>query len=109
MVGIPAAFDLDACPFLITEDGRVRSDNDFIFYNHPKSTDGSVEHTGDNTTGEPDNEEIVRYDLNEDFSIETTMILGEVYRHGGGWKFHAVGQGFAGGLEALAKNFRVNV
>lgn len=44
-------FDLDASVFLLKEDGKVRSSNDFVFYNNLKSPDGSVEHTGDNTTG----------------------------------------------------------
>ena len=47
-----AAFDLDASAFLVKLDGKVRSDSDFIFYNQPKSPCGSVEHTGDNKTGE---------------------------------------------------------
>lgn len=53
--------------------------------------------------------EIARYDLSEDSSTETAMIFGEMYRHDGGWKFKAVGQGFAGGLASLATNFGVNV
>ncbi len=56
-----------------------------------------------------DNSEIVRYDLSEDFSIETALIFGEVYRNAGEWKFRAVGQGFQGGLGAMAKNYGVNV
>lgn len=47
-----AAFDLDASLFMLDETGKVRSDSDFIFYNNKTSADGSVEHTGDNTTGE---------------------------------------------------------
>ena len=47
-------FDLDASAFLLTESGKVRGDADFIFYNNLKSTDGSVEHTGDNRTGAGD-------------------------------------------------------
>lgn len=46
--------------------------------------------------------EIARFDLSEDASTETAMIFGELYRHGAEWKFKAVGQGFAGGLAALA-------
>jgi len=53
--------------------------------------------------------EVVRFDLSEDASVETAMILGEVYRHGTDWKFRAVGQGFKGGLGPLAKNYGVNV
>ena len=45
-------FDLDASVFLVTAEGKVRNDSDFIFYNNLKSLDGSVEHTGDNRTGE---------------------------------------------------------
>ena len=39
------------------------------------------------------NEEIIRYDLGEDFSIETAVVVGEIYRHNGEWKFNAIGQG----------------
>jgi tellurium resistance protein TerD len=53
--------------------------------------------------------EITRYDLNEDASVETAMIFGEVYRHNADWKFRAVGQGFKGGLGPLAKSFGVSV
>lgn len=153
-------FDLDASVFLLGESGKVRGDHDFIFYNQLKSSDGSVEHTGDNRTGEGEGDdeavkvnlsqvpaevtklsvvatihdatarkqnfgmvqnafirivddsngrEISRYDLAEDCSVETAMIFGEVYRHGGEWKFRAVGQGYQGGLAALARNFGVNV
>lgn len=52
---------------------------------------------------------IARYDLSEEASIETAMIFGEIYRYGNEWKFKAVGQGFKGGLAALAKNFGVNI
>jgi tellurium resistance protein TerD len=154
-----ADFDLDASGFLLNEAGKVRSDSDFIFYNQLKSSDGSVEHTGDNLTGEgegddeaikvdltrvpaeiqkvavavtihdadnrkqnfgmvqnafirvvndSDNKEIARYDLSEDYSTETALIFGEVYRHGAEWKFRAVGQGFQGGLAPLARNYGVN-
>lgn len=155
-----AAFDLDGSAFLLGENGKVRSDADFIFYNQSKSTDGSVEHTGDNRTGEGEGDdeqivvdlsrvpadiskiavtvtiheadvrgqnfgmissafircvdannqsEIARFDLSEDASVETAMIFGEIYRHNGDWKFKAIGQGFKGGLGALAKNYGVNI
>ena len=55
------------------------------------------------------NEEVARFDLSEDASIETAMIFGEIYRHNGEWKFKAIGQGFKGGLGPLAQNFGVNV
>ncbi len=155
-----AAFDLDASLFMLKEDGKVRSDTDFIFYNNSKSSDGSVEHMGDNRTGagEGDDEvikvdfekvpaeiakivvgvtihqamerkqnfgmvsaafirvvnqdnknEIVRYDLSEDFSTETSVLFGEVYRYGSEWKFRALGQGFNGGLGPMAQSYGVNV
>ena len=153
-------FDLDASAFLLNSTGKVRSDADFIFYNQAKSADGSIQHAGDNRTGdgEGDDEsivieldkvpadiekisvcvtihdaearrqnfgmvssayvrcvnaegsaEIARFDLSEDASVETAMIFGEIYRHNGEWKFKAIGQGFAGGLGPIAKNFGVNI
>ena len=53
--------------------------------------------------------ELVRYDLGEDFSIETSGVVGELYRHNGEWKFNAIGSGFNGGLAALCINYGVNV
>ncbi len=55
------------------------------------------------------NEEVARYDLSEDYSIETAMIFGEIYRHNNEWKFKAVGQGYEGGLHALATGFGINI
>jgi len=155
-----ADFDLDASVFMVNAEGRVRSDADFIFYNNAKSSDGSVEHTGDNKSGagegddeavkvnlagvpgdvgkivfavtihdaesrrqnfgmvsnafvrvvnQDDSKELARYDLSEDASTETAMIFAELYRHGAEWKFRAIGQGFAGGLGPLARNYGVNV
>jgi len=59
----------------------------------------------DETTGE----ELIRYDLGEDYSIETAVIVGELYRNNGEWKFNAIGSGFQGGLAALCSNFGVSV
>ncbi|WP_276832663.1 TerD family protein, partial [Frischella perrara] len=53
--------------------------------------------------------EIARFDLSEDASTETAMVFGELYRHGSEWKFRAVGQGFAGGLSAMASQYGVSV
>lgn len=53
--------------------------------------------------------EIVRYDLGEDFSIETALVFGELYRHNNDWKFRAVGQGYTTGLAGIARDFGVNV
>lgn len=154
-----AAFDLDACLFAVKEDGKVRSDADFVFYNQPKWEGDVIEHMGDNTSGAgegddeairvdvsripveiekmvvavtihdaetrkqsfgmvsnafmrvvnaDDNSEIARYDLSEDFSTETALIFGELYRKDTEWKFRAVGQGFAGGLGPLARSHGVS-
>lgn len=153
-------FDLDASLFLVQATGKVPGDDHFVFYNQLRSPCGSVEHTGDNRTGEGDgddealnvnltavpqsitrlvvavtihdaearrqnfgqvegaymrivnsetNAEIARFDLSEDYSTETAMVFGEVYRHNGEWKFKAVGQGYAGGLHSLCLQHGVNV
>ncbi|RDF08057.1 TerD family protein [Haemophilus sputorum] len=54
-------------------------------------------------------EEIVRFDLSEDYSTETAMVFGEIYRHNGEWKFRAIGQGYTGGLYSLCQQYGVNV
>ena len=54
-------------------------------------------------------EEMLRYDLGEDFSIETAAVFGELYRHNGEWKFNAIGSGFQGGLAALCSNYGIEV
>ncbi|MDR1349388.1 MAG: TerD family protein [Zoogloeaceae bacterium] len=153
-------FDLDASAFLLADNGKVRNDEDFIFYNKLVSDCGSVEHTGDNRTGAGDGDdealkielgkvpsaikriaitvtihdaqnrrqnfgqvsnafmrivnldndvEIARFDLSEDYSTETAMIFGEIYKHNDEWKFKAVGQGYSGGLEAMCQQFGVSV
>ncbi len=155
-----SAFDLDASAFLLNAEGKVRNDNDFIFYNNRTSTDGSIVHQGDNRTGagdgddevmtvdlnnihpavqkiafsvtihdadirkqnfgqvsnafiriinKADGKEIARYDLSEDYSIETALTFGELYRLGSEWKFKAIGQGFSGGLATMANHYGVNV
>ncbi|MCI4066017.1 TerD family protein [Micromonospora sp. R77] len=155
-----APFDLDASALMLNAAGRIISDEHFVFFNNLVSPDGSVEHTGDNLTGEGDGDdesikvnlagmsaetdrvvitvsiydadsrgqsfgqvrnayirilnqadgaELARYDLSEDASTETAMIFGELYRHGGDWKFRAVGQGYVSGLAGIARDFGVNV
>ena len=54
-------------------------------------------------------EEMLRYDLGEDFSIETAAVFGELYKHGAEWKFNAIGSGYQGGLAALCANYGVDV
>jgi tellurium resistance protein TerD len=152
-------FDLDASLFMLTTSGKVRTDLDFIFYNHLKSSCGSILHTGDNRTGAGDGDdeelhvffdkvpplidrlvvavtihdesdelnfgqvrdafirvvnldndvEIARFDLSEDYSTETAMIFGELYRRDKEWKFRAIGQGFNGGLYELCLKHGVQV
>ena len=58
---------------------------------------------------EANNTELIRYDLGEDFSIETAVVIGELYRNNGEWKFNAIGSGFQGGLAALCGHFGKNV
>ena len=70
---------------------------------------GQVENAFIRIVNEATNEELLRYDLGEDFSIETAVVVGELYRHNGGWKFNAIGSGFQSGLAALCVNFGVNV
>ena len=152
-------FDLDACAFLLGSNEKVISDQHFIFYNNLTSPDAgkSVQHTGDNLTGEGDgddevinidlkkvpaevqkivitvtiheaveraqnfgqvqnafvrvinaqtNQEVVRYDLVEDYSIETALIMAEIYRKDGEWRLNAVGSGYQGGLQALLNRYQ---
>ncbi|NQX61195.1 VWA domain-containing protein [Paenibacillus qinlingensis] len=51
------------------------------------------------------NEELFRYEYGSDLSKETAIVVGELYRHNGEWKFNAIGSGFFGGLAALCTNF----
>jgi len=153
-------FDLDAAAFMLTDSGRVSSQDDFIFFGNLEHPSGSVKHLGDNLTGagegddeqvkvdlsrvpanitkiaftvtiyeaearrqnfgqvnnafiriynEDNGEELLRYDLGEDFSIETAAVFGELYKNGDEWKFNAIGSGYQGGLAALCANFGVEV
>ena len=155
-----ADFDLDASAFMLGANGKVRKDEDFIFYGNLTHPSESVKHMGDNLTGEGEgddeqiqvdlskipanvqkiaftvtiyeaeerrqnfgqvsnafirivdeatNTELIRYDLGEDFSIETAVVVGELYRHNGEWKFNAIGSGFQGGLAALCGHYGIEV
>ncbi|HHC25354.1 MAG TPA: TerD family protein [Desulfobacterales bacterium] len=66
---------------------------------------GQVSNAFIRIVNEESNEELIRYDLSEDFSVETAIVVGELYRHGSEWKFNAIGSGFEGGLGALCNNF----
>lgn len=74
-----------------------------------KQNFGQVSKASVRIVNKDSNQEVTRYDLSEDASIETAMIFGEIYRHNGEWKFKAVGQGYAGGLAALAQQFGINI
>ena len=54
------------------------------------------------------NEELIRFDLGEDFSIETAVVVGELYKNNGEWKFNAIGSGFQGGLAALCGHYGID-
>ncbi|MEI5905886.1 TerD family protein [Bacillus spongiae] len=70
---------------------------------------GQVSNAFVRVLSEETNEELIRYDLGEDFSIETALIVGELYRHNGEWKFSAVGSGYQGGLGRIATDFGLDV
>lgn len=154
------SFDLDTAAFMLEDSGKISTQEDFIFFGNLRHSTGSVQHLGDNLTGEGDGddeqikidlslvpanitkiaftvtiydaesrrqnfgqvnnayiriyneatgEEILRYDLGEDFSIETAAVFGEMYKNGGEWKFNAIGSGYQGGLAALCANYGVQV
>lgn len=50
-------------------------------------------------------QELIRFDLGEDFSIETGVVVGELYRHSGEWKFSAIGSGYKDGLDGLVRDY----
>ncbi len=153
-------FDLDASAFLLGDSGKCSDEKDFVYYNNLKHLSGSVEHLGDNLTGEGEGDdeqikidlskipaevqkisisvtiheakernqnfglvsnafvrvldeangsELLRYDLSEDYSIETALVFCELYRNGAEWKFAAVGQGFNDGLYGLCRLYGLNV
>ena len=150
------AFDLDASIFILGANGKMVSDDYFVYYNNLKSPDEAVIHTGDNLTGEGDgddekilvdlgkiadavaeicfvvtihqadtrrqnfgqirnsyirivdsatNTEIVKYELDEDFSIETAVEFGRLYKRNNEWKFEAVGAGLKGGLQDFLNKY----
>lgn len=152
-------FDLDASAFMTKANGKVGNENDFIFYGNLNHVLGSVQHMGDNRTGEGDGddevikvqldkipsdydtisftvtiyeaekrlqnfgmvenayvrlidedtgEELVRFDLTEDFSTETALVVAEIYKRDGQWKFAAIGSGYDGGLKALCKEYGID-
>ena len=70
---------------------------------------GQVSNAFVRLSDEATGEELLRFDLGEDFSIETAVVFCELYRHGNDWKFNAIGSGFSGGLGALCQNYGLEV
>lgn len=68
-------------------------------------TFGQVNNAFIRIVNDDNNQEIVRFDLTEDYSMETAMVFGEVYKKGGEWRFTAVGQGYSGGLGAACTTY----
>ncbi|AMQ04826.1 MULTISPECIES: TerD family protein [Sporosarcina] len=66
---------------------------------------GQVSNSYVRIVNDANGEELIRYDLGEDFSIETAVVVGELYRHGSEWKFNAIGSGYQGGLGSLVKDY----
>jgi len=66
---------------------------------------GQVSNAFVRVVNEDTNAEIMRYDLAEEFSVETALVVCELYRYGSEWKFNAIGSGFSGGLAALCSNY----
>lgn len=90
--------DVDKIAFTVTiHDAEARKQNF-----------GQVANSFIRVVNEVSGAEVVRYDLAEDASTETAMIFAELYRNNGEWKFRAVGQGYAGGLRAVANGYGMN-
>ncbi|WP_342488000.1 TerD family protein [Bacillus sp. FSL M8-0266] len=70
---------------------------------------GQVSNAFVRVVNEEGGEELIRFDLGEDFSIETAVVVCELYRHESDWKFNAIGSGFSGGLAALCQNYGLEV
>lgn len=96
--------DLDLIPSDIEKVAIVITIDD---YERRKQNFGMVEKSYCRLVNTETEHEDIRFDLGEDFSIETAVIVGEVYRHNGEWKFNAIGKGFSGGLLAICNNYKL--
>ncbi|MDP4098050.1 TerD family protein [Paenibacillus sp. P96] len=93
LAAVPA--DIEKVSFCITiHEGAERNQNF-----------GQVSNAFARIINEATGEELIRYDLGEDFSVETAIVVGELYRHSGEWKFSAVGSGYQDGLAGLIRDF----
>lgn len=139
-----ANVDCDASVIMLGANDKIQNNKDVIYFGNLKSNDGSVQHSGDNLTGDGDgddeqvmidlsrvpasvqklvfvvniydcvkrkqhfgmirnafirvvnpsnNNELIRYNLSDDYSGQTSLVVGEIYRHNTEWKFAAVGTG----------------
>ncbi|ELS02462.1 putative stress response protein, TerZ- and CABP1 [Xenococcus sp. PCC 7305] len=70
-----------------------------------KQNFGQVQNAFIRIVNPQDNQEVVRYDLTEDYSVETALIMAEIYRKDNEWRVNAVGSGYEGGLQALLDRF----
>ncbi len=152
-----ADYDLDASAFLLDSQKKAPNESFFVFYNNQRSPEGSVESSGDDTTGgssdgddetltvdltkvdqrvqeiifvvsifeaekrkqnfgqvrnsfiriydASNSEEICKYELGEDFSTETCIEFGRLYKREGKWRFEAMGIGYRRGLEELISRY----
>lgn len=94
---VPA--DIDKIAFIVTIHDAVARQQNF----------GQVGGAFIRIVNQKDNIELVRFDLAEDAATETAMVFAELYRNAGEWKFRAVGQGYAGGLNAMCAQYGLNV
>lgn len=72
-----------------------------------KQNFGQVSNAYIRVLNEENQEELIRFDLGEDYSVETALVVAELYRHGAEWKFNAIGSGFSGGLDSLCNNYGI--
>lgn len=97
LTALPA--DVEKVAFTVTIDqADVRNQNFGLVEN-------AFLHIMDQETGT----ELIRYDLTEDYSVETAIVVAELYRNNGEWKLNAIGSGFSGGLAALCGNYGIEV
>ena len=149
--------DCDASVLMLGADGRIRNNSDVIYFGNLKSIDGSIQHTGDNLTGDGDgddeqilvdlsrvpaqvdklvfivniydcvkrnqhfgmiqnafirvvnaesNQELIHFNLTDNYSGKTCLVVSEIYRQGSDWKFAAVGNGInVPGLGELVRSY----
>ncbi len=98
---VPA--NIEKLAFVVTIHDAVARKQNFGMVNNAFIRLLSLESAGAET-----GKEELRFDLSEDYSTETAILVAEIYRHNGEWKFAAKGDGFSGGLEAFVKKYGGN-